>query len=80
LQGEIIFYQIIQTQFGKIKINILPKHESRKNNNELVHAFYAEIKNKLSEFEIRVEIVSEEQIKKSVRGKMMMLVQELNIK
>jgi len=79
IQREILFYQIYQKEYGKLLIKVLPKATTKLSNNELITLFKEIMANNLKEFSIKYEIVDNEgDIIKSKRGKMMMLVQEIN--
>ena len=79
IQNEILYYQIHQKEFAKINIKVLQKQTSKMNSNELVKIFGDEIRANLKDFEIDVRLVNEEEIQKSHRGKMILLVQEINL-
>jgi phenylacetate-CoA ligase len=79
IQKEILYYQIHQNEFGKIKIKILPKPSTKLSLDALLLRFQAEMKKSLHGFEIKCVIVqSENEIVKSPRGKAMMLIQEID--
>ena len=78
IQSEILFYQIHQIEYGKLTIKILPKENTKLSHKEIIDVFVSDMKIKLSDFYVDYRIVkSESEIKKSFRGKMIMLVQEL---
>lgn len=79
IQGEILYYQIHQKEFGKIEIRVLQKETSPVSAEQLLKVFGDEMKANLKEFEVTVRIVHEDEIVKSHRGKMILLVQELKI-
>lgn len=79
IQGEILYYQIHQKEFGKIEIRVLQKKTSIVPAEHLLKVFGDEMKANLKEFEVTVRIVHEDEIVKSHRGKMILLVQELNV-
>lgn len=79
IQDEIVFYQIHQKKFAKIEIKVLQKATSDMNCSELLEIFSSEMKVNLKDFEIDVRLVDEDEVVKSHRGKMILLVQELKI-
>jgi hypothetical protein len=76
LQSEIVYYQIHQKEFGKIEVRVLQKSTSLLSPESMRNSFRDEIQTKLKEFEINVRIVDENEIIKSHRGKMIMLIQD----
>lgn len=79
IQNEILFYQIVQKEFGKLLIKILPKSNLSISSQEIQKVLENEMKKNLQDFRVEVEIVTDDEIQRSVRGKMIMLVQELEI-
>jgi len=79
IQNEILYYQIHQKEFAKIEIKVLQKATSNMNGNELLKVFTSEMQTNLKDFEVDVRLVCEDEIVKSHRGKMILLVQELKI-
>lgn len=77
IQDEIVFYQIHQKEFAKIEIRVIQKATRDMESEELLEVFGNEMKTNLKDFEIVVKLVSEDEIVKSHRGKMILLVQEL---
>ena len=78
IQHEILFYQLHQSAYGQLHIRILCKKTSRLTPAEIQDKVRREIADKLKDFSVTAEVVHDEgQIVKSVRGKMIMLVQEL---
>ena len=78
IQKEILFYQIHQKEYGKINIKILPKKSTHLSAEQIVDIFKKEFKIKLDDFEIDYKIIeSSKEILRSIRGKMIMLVQEI---
>jgi len=77
IQNEILFYQIHQKEFAKIEIKLLPKLTSKISTDKLISIFGKEMRNNLKDFNIDIVIVTEEKIEKSLRGKMILLVQKL---
>jgi phenylacetate-CoA ligase len=80
IQDEIVFYQIHQKEFAKIEIKTLQKSTSNMDPNKLLEVFSAEMRTNLKDFLIDVRLVNEDEIVKSHRGKMILLVQELKLK
>jgi phenylacetate-CoA ligase len=79
VQKEILFYQIHQKEYGKIKINILPKKSINLSTEQIVNVFKKDLKGKLDDFEVEYKIVqSSGDILRSIRGKMIMLVQDIH--
>lgn len=79
IQSELLYYQIHQKEFGKIEVRILKKITSTLSSDNIVSIFKDELMTKLKEFEIDVRVVHEDEIIKSHRGKMILLVQDLLI-
>lgn len=78
IQHEILFYQLHQSTYGQLHIRILCKKTSRLTPVEIQDKVRREIADKLKDFSVTAEVVHDEgQIVKSVRGKMIMLLQEL---
>jgi len=78
IQSQILFYQLIQNEYGKLHILILPKKGTSKSAEEIAGIVQSEIARKLKGFVVTASIVdSESQIQRSHRGKMIMLVQNL---
>lgn len=79
VENEILYYQFHQKEFGKIEIRLLQKINSTMAPDKLSNIFNNAIKTEIPDFEIIVRIVKEDAIIKSYRGKMILLVQELNV-
>ena len=79
IQNEILFYQIVQKEFGKLLIRVLPKDNALTSAQTIQHTLEVEMKNNLQDFHVEVAIVTDDAIQRSVRGKMIMLVQELKV-
>ena len=79
IQDEIVFYQIHQIEFSKIEIRVLQKGTSQMDKVKLIETFSNEMSENLKDFEIDVRLVNENEIVKSHRGKMILLVQNLKI-
>lgn len=77
VQKDILFYQVVQKEFGMLMINVVPKHDAIKNSGVIKNAVAREIGGSLKDFTVVVDIVTEEKIQRSKRGKMLMLVQNL---
>ena len=77
IQNEILFYQIVQKEFGRLLIKVLPKSNSTFSASEIQKVLENEMKKNLQDFDVIVKIVRDSEIQRSVRGKMIMLVQEL---
>lgn len=77
IQNEILFYQIHQKEYGKLEFLILPKLATRVSHERIVAVFLDEMRHKLKDFIITGKIVSEDEIVRSHRGKMILLVQDL---
>jgi phenylacetate-CoA ligase len=80
IQDEILFFQIYQREYGRLFIKILPKFNAQLSDDKIVSLFSNDIEKKLKEFTIEYKIVRDvNEIMKSHRGKMIMLVQETKI-
>ena len=79
IQNEILYYQIHQKEFAKLTIKVLQKPTSQMSGEKLVEIFGKEMRENLKDFEIKIELVDESKIQKSHRGKMILLVQELEV-
>jgi phenylacetate-coenzyme A ligase PaaK-like adenylate-forming protein len=79
IQKEILFYQIHQNNFGKVDILVLPKKDSNISNENLIEAIKNELQVKLLNFQLDVRIAHDKEIIRSKRGKMIMLVQNLDL-
>ncbi|MFH0709991.1 MAG: hypothetical protein V2A75_07285 [Pseudomonadota bacterium] len=79
VEKEILYYQIHQKEFGKINILLLLKLDSLRSSEKLSKTFADAIKRELKNFEINVRVAKEHEIIKSHRGKMILLVQELDV-
>jgi phenylacetate-CoA ligase len=78
LQKEILFYQIHQSKYGELLINILPKQISRFSDDTIIDMFKRAMKDKLKDFIVDYRIAkNEREILKSARGKAILLVQDL---
>ena len=79
VENEILYYQFHQKEFGKIEIRLLQKINSTMLPDTLTKKFNNAIQAEIPDFETIVKVVKEYEIIKSYRGKMILLVQELNI-
>jgi phenylacetate-CoA ligase len=79
IQNEIMFYQIHQKEFGKIEIRIWQKSDSSMSSHDLLKVLGKEMRTNLKDFSIDLRLVDEGGIVKSIRGKKMLLVQELDV-
>jgi phenylacetate-CoA ligase len=78
-QSDILYTQIHQKEFAKIEVRILQKITSKIPTHTLIEALHDEINHDFKGFEINIKIVSENEITKSERGKMILLIQELKV-
>jgi phenylacetate-CoA ligase len=78
VQTHILYYQIIQDIYGHIKINVLRSPNSKKSDNFIKETLKKEMQENLKDFIISVDVVSETEIVKSKRGKLMLLVQNID--
>lgn len=79
IQNEILYYQFHQKEFGKIEIWIVPKIISPISPQDIATIFSTQMKERLKDFNFNIRIVSEGEIVRSHRGKLMMIMQELKI-
>ncbi len=79
IQNEILYYQIHQKEFGKLTFKILKKLTSRMDDTELIKIFKKEMQDLLKDFEINAFVVNSNEIIRSNRGKMILLVQDLDV-
>ena len=79
IQSEILYYQIHQREFGRIEIRILQRQDSKIDPQRLIRVFGGEMRKKLRGFDIDINLVSKNDIIRSKRGKVMLLVQDLNV-
>lgn len=78
IQTQILFYQIYQKEYGVLEIKILPKKNLKYSEKEMLNLFKSDIQAKLADFSIHFKIAKgSDEIVRSARGKMIMLVQEL---
>jgi phenylacetate-CoA ligase len=79
VEEEILYYQFHQTEFGKVEIRLLQKVNSTLSPDKLSKTFHNAIKTEIPDYEITVNVVNEHDITKSYRGKIILLVQNLNV-
>lgn len=78
VQKEILFYQIYQSKYGELLINILPKQTSKFSDDIIIDMFKQTMKDKLKDFIVDYRIAkNEKEILKGARGKAILLVQNL---
>ncbi len=78
IQQKIVFYQIEQDEYGKIKVKVLPKRKF--SGDAVCHEFADALSERLKGFEIHCMVVkSDREFIRSDRGKMIMLVQNLKV-
>ena len=76
IQKKIVFYQIVQNEYGKLLVRVLPKLGLVAE--EIRHLMQVELEERLKGFEIDCRVVmSDQEFERSKRGKMIMLVQNL---
>lgn len=76
VQSKIVFYQIVQNEYGKVLVKVLPKcgFEAEAIRREMLQ----ELAERLKGFEIDCQVViSDADFERSIRGKLIMLVQNL---
>jgi phenylacetate-CoA ligase len=79
IQKEILFFQMIQSRYGQVRVLVLPNRSSRLSREKISSIIASELSAKLVGFSVECIVVdSEKEIRRSERGKMMMLVQELD--
>lgn len=80
LNEKILFYQTIQNEFGKIDILLLPKPHEKENIEKQIKELGKNATTlKDSGLDINFKLVTEKDIKRSYRGKLIQLVQNLKI-
>ena len=79
IQQKIVFYQIVQNEYGKIEVKVLPKTGF---SGELICTeIGGELSGRLKGFDVRCRAVkSDSEFVRSSRGKMIMLVQNIKTK
>jgi phenylacetate-CoA ligase len=78
IQDEILYYQFHQKEYGKVELRILPKKTTSIPYKEIKSIFGKQMTDRLQGFDVNVRIVSENEVIKSHRGKLILLVQELD--
>lgn len=77
VQEKVVFYQIVQHEYGKIFVKVLPKKSF--NAEEVRCEMLDELSRRLKGFEIECRTVeTDSEFERSTRGKMIMLVQDLS--
>ena len=78
VQDKIVFYQIVQNEYAKIEVLVLPRSEFASKASAIQEELLGEIKSRLSNFEVSVRIVDDESVfDRSKRGKLRMVVQNI---
>ena len=78
VQQKIVFYQIVQNEYGKILVKVLPKPGF--SGDEIYNEMMAELAERLKGFDIVCRIVHDDtEFERSTRGKLIMLVQNLKV-
>ena len=76
VQTKIVFYQIVQNEYGKVLVKVLPKCGF--DAEEIRREMLQELAERLKGFEIDCQVVtSDADFERSIRGKLIMLVQNL---
>lgn len=76
VQAKIVFYQIVQNEYGRVLVRVLPKKGFAPN--EARREMLQELSERLKGFEIDCQVVaSDADFERSIRGKLIMLVQNL---
>lgn len=76
VQAKIVFYQLVQNEYGKVLVKVLPKKGFAAD--EVRREMLQELAERLKGFEIDCQVVaSDADFERSVRGKMIMLVQNV---
>lgn len=78
IQSRIIFYQIVQNEYGRVLVKVLPK--ARFDAEEIRREMLQELAERLKGFEIDCRVVTNDaEFERSKRGKLIMLVQGLQV-
>ncbi|QJD58672.1 hypothetical protein HG264_06985 [Pseudomonas sp. gcc21] len=80
MQSEVLYYQIHQYEYGAIELRILPRHDTKLPFDEIRREIHDEFSRNLKDFRVSSRIVSDDEVEKSSRGKMMYLVQHLDVR
>lgn len=76
VQSKIVFYQIVQNEYGKVLVKVLPKGGF--DTEEIRREMLQELGERLKGFEIDCRVVSNDaEFERSKRGKLIMLVQNI---
>lgn len=79
ISDRILFYQTIQNEYGKIEINLLPKPREKDELKRIIaHLGKDATTMKDSGLEIKFNLVREKEIKRSHRGKLIQLIQNID--
>ncbi len=77
IQMSIVFYQIVQKEYGRITVNILLKETAGGGGGYILTEFERILRSKLKGFEVECHIVEDDSgFVRSKRGKLLMLVQD----
>ncbi len=80
IQGKIVFYQIIQNDFAKILVLVLPRICCDGDRKKVLDELYSEIKARLPSFDVNIRMVDDERMfERSKRGKLRMVVQNIKV-
>lgn len=80
INDKILFYQTIQNEFGKIEIRLLPKPGERDSLNYIIEKLGTDATTmKDSGLKIDFKLVTEKDIQRSHRGKLIQLIQNLKV-
>ena len=78
VQEKIVFYQIVQNEYGKILVKVLPK--AGFSDDEIYKEMLIELAERLKGFDIVCRVVHDDtEFERSTRGKLIMLVQNLKM-
>lgn len=77
VQSKILYYQLVQNEFAKLIVKVVPKSEQ--DCRVIREQIAEELGRRLKGFEIKCELVGESDLERSPRGKFIMLVQNIKI-
>lgn len=78
IQQKIVFYQMVQNEYGKILVKVLPK--AGFSGDDIHKEMMAELSKRLKGFDIVCRVVHDDtEFERSTRGKLIMLVQNLKV-
>lgn len=77
VQSKILYYQLVQNEFAKLIVKVVPKSEQ--DGSVIREQIAEELGRRLKGFEIKCELVGESDLERSLRGKFIMLVQNIKI-